>query len=534
MRKFPIFDAALIILILIFSWWLMGKSFGYDTGSSQFRVARHEVGDFGLHLSLIRSFAWGNNSPPQLPFFAGEPLVYHHGFDWIIGQLVRRGIRIDYALNGPSAVAMTILLYGLYRLTTLLSKGSNIAGILSVVLFILSGNLSFVEILKQVPKDLSFFAYLWRFPDYIHKGPFDGSLITIYTTLSPYLNQRHLIVGTAIGVILIWLIVGWLRSNKEVSVVRWILVGFLLGIAARIHVLVAGATAVLLVALLLGKHNKAIVIIAGTALLTASFQLLPIISIKSAGRLTWNPGYLAPRPFSLASWVSFWIYNLGILIILIPLAYRQTNELGRRLLMGAGALFIIANLVQLSFRIEHNHSLINYAEVITIPFVVTLLVRWWTKRSFGWKLVVIIAFLLATISGLFNLMVVKNDYQTMIDDAPKNTFLSWVQQQTDPGSIFISTHALYDPVTLAGRKNYLGQEYYVTVMGYDYWGRRKQIDSWLTNVSQETIAEMKAQDIDYVVIPKERTEFPYDADEEKLKALLPVVYRDESVTAYAL
>ena len=119
-------DIILILILLGFSWWLMAKSFGYETDQSQFRIARHEVGDFGLHLSLIRSFAWGNNTPVESPFFPGKPLMYHYAVDWLAGQLVRSGVRIDYALNGVSAVALTVLLYGLYRL----------GGILSIILFL--------------------------------------------------------------------------------------------------------------------------------------------------------------------------------------------------------------------------------------------------------------------------------------------------------------------------------------------------------------------------------------------------------------
>ncbi|MBI4066276.1 hypothetical protein HY411_01025, partial [Candidatus Gottesmanbacteria bacterium] len=116
MAKRLVGDSILVVILLLFSWWLMAKSFGYDTNASQFRVARHEVGDFGLHLSLVRSFAWGQNAPAQSPFFPGKPLVYHYAVDWLVGQLVRSGVRIDYALNGVSAIALTILLYGLYRL----------------------------------------------------------------------------------------------------------------------------------------------------------------------------------------------------------------------------------------------------------------------------------------------------------------------------------------------------------------------------------------------------------------------------------
>lgn len=514
----------------------MTKSFGYDTGASQFRIARHEVGDFGLHLSLIRSFVWGDNRLPESPFFSGKPLVYHYWVDWLSGQLIRLGMRVDYALNSVSAVALTILLYGLYRLTMLLFDGSRVAGLLSVVFFLLPSNLSFIDIFKHAPKDFSLFSYLWRFPDYIHQGPFDGSIITIYTTLSPYLNQRHLIAGMAVGVTTIWAVVGWLKREKPIPNTAWIIVGLILGAATRVHAVLAGATGIVLIVLLLGKRTRALLFFIGAAILTAAPHLVDTISMRSSTGVsqTWNPGYLAPRPLSMASWLSFWVYNLGILVFLIPPAYRLTNDLGRRLMVGAGALFVIANTVQISYRIEHSHSLINYATVITLPFIAYFLVILWHKRGVGWKLLTASTLFLVTASGVINLMVVKNDYQLMVDDAPKNRFIQWIQTQTDPSSIFIAQPALYDAVTLAGRKNYLGHEYYVSIMGYDYWGRRKQIDAWSNNLDEHVVTDMKKQHISYLAIPKAGKDFPYAIDGKKAEALLRVVYQDDFMTVYAL
>ncbi|MDP1721711.1 MAG: hypothetical protein Q8L37_00725 [Candidatus Gottesmanbacteria bacterium] len=536
MVKRVIGDAILIVVLLLFSWWLMAKSFGYDAGTSQFRIARHEVGDFGLHISLIRSFASGQNRGPESPFFPGRPLVYHYAVDWLAGLLVRIGIRIDFALNGISALALTILLYGLYRLAILFSNGKKVVGLLSIVLFVLPGNLSFIDILREAPKNFSFFSYFWRFPDYIHKGPFDGSVITIYSTLAPYLNQRHLIAGMAIAVWVIWMIVGWSDGNKRIPDSRWIIVGLLLGAATRVHVVVAASTGIMVMALLLGKRNKALILLVGTAFLVAIPHLIQIISMRSATSLgqLWNPGYLAPQPLSWASWIMFWIYNLGIFVILIPCAYRLTSEAGRRLLIGAGLLFLIANTVQISYRIEHNHSLINFATALSLPFIAHLIVSWWQKRGIAWRILTVSTVFLSITSGLFNLMVVKNDYQLIIDDAPKNRFMQWITTKTDSGSVFIAEPALYDPVVLTGRKNYLGHEYYVSVMGYDYWSRRKQIDTWLTSFNQNTIAEMKKHSIRYVVIPKERKDFQYTLDNDTMDTLARVVYRDESVSVYEL
>lgn len=536
MGKRFIGEIALIVFLLFFSWWLMTKSFGYDGSTSQFRIARHEVGDFGLHIGLMRSFVQGENLSPESPFFSGKPLVYHYAVDWLAGQFVRLGLRIDYAVNGISAAALTILLYGLFQLTVLSTKGSKAAGMLSVLLFILPGNLSFVEIFKRAPRDFSFFSYFWRFPDYIHQGPFDGSMITIYSTLSPYLNQRHLIAGMAIAMTVIWITVRWLGSGTPLKDSGWILLGVVIGASTRVHIVVAAATAITVVILLLGRRNRSMLLFGCSAVLAALPHLIELFSVRlgTGASQFWNPGYLTPRPFSLTSWSMFWIYNLGIFVALIPLCFRSADTIGRRLILSAGVLFIVANAVQVSARIEHNHSFINIAIVLILPCVARLLVSWWARRGFRWKSVAVIAFVISTASGLVNLIVVKNDFQFNVDDVARNPFMQWVNTKTDTSSIFISKHALYDPIALAGRKNYLGLEYYVSVMGYDYWGRRKQIDMWLGNFNLTSIAEMKKQDIDYIALPSDRKDFPYVVEESEIQQILPVVYRDETITVYEL
>ncbi len=513
----------------------MTKSFGYDTGASQFRIARHEVGDFGLHLSLIRSFAWGENAPVQSPFYPGHRLTYHYFVDWLTGQLVRLGIRIDYAYNGISALTFTILLYGLYRLTIFLPKGNRIAGIVSIALFILPSNLSFIEMLKGASKDVSFFSYLWRFPDYIHKGPFDGSTITIYTTLAPYLNQRHLITGMAIGIMVIFFVIQLLNKKTFISISKWLFIGVVVGLSTRIHVLIAGATAVLVVILLIGKNKKAALYFIASTILSALPHIVQIFSMRSevGAFQLWNPGYLSPRPLSISSFVHFWIYNLGILILLIPLIYRLTSGMNHRLIVGAGVLFMVVNTLQLSYRIEHNHSLLNYATAILLPFISIILVMWWHKKKIVWKFIAGGIFLLLTISGVFNLMVVKNDYQLMVDDAPKNQFMDWIYKETDPKSTFIAQPALYDPVTLAGRKNYLGHDYYVSVMGYDFGARKKELTVWLANPSKY-VRDMKKAAINYIAIPKVKNDYPYAIDEQAIITLWPIVYQDKTVMVFKL
>lgn len=518
-------DGILICLLLIFSWWLMVKSFGYDTGTSQFRIARHEVGDFGLHVSLIRSFAWGINPVPESPFFPGKPLVYHYVVDWAVGQLVRVGLRIDYALNGVSAIALTILLYGLYRM----------AGIPAIILFLLPSNLSFIEIFNRAPKGVSFFSYLWHFPDYLHKGPFDGSIITIYTTLAPYLNQRHLIVGSAIAIAVIWMILKWVNERKRIPSLTWLFVGVGIGVLTRVHIMIAGATAIVVAMLLFGKRSKVLLLVIGAAFLVSLPHIREIVSLRSdaAIGLAWNPGYLSPKPLSLLSWLSFWIQNAGVFLLLIPIAYRQASWSGRRVMLAAGLLFAVANTVQVSYRMGHNHSLINFATTITIPFVAHLFVSWWRRPSLLWRCAAITAFFLWTASGVANLMVIKNDYQLMVDDAPKNRLMEWIRTGTPAGSVVMSEPELYDPVTLSGRKNYLGHEYYVSVMGYDYEGRRQEVERWFSSSAEQAVTLMREAGIRYLVMPKHADGY-FLADPERFGAFVPTAYEDEDVVVYVI
>src|SRR3989344_5018270 len=106
MWRRKIINIIFLVLFFVFSMWLMNKSFGYERG--EFRIARHQVGDFGLHLALTRSFSWGNNWPAQSPFYPGEPLPYHYGVDLAVGLLERAELRIDYALNGVSVIFFTL------------------------------------------------------------------------------------------------------------------------------------------------------------------------------------------------------------------------------------------------------------------------------------------------------------------------------------------------------------------------------------------------------------------------------------------
>lgn len=490
----------LFIIFLAFSWWLMGKSFGIDPKSVMW-VARHQVGDFGLHLSLIRSFSWGNNFPPESPFFPGRSLPYHYGFDFLVGMLERAGIRIDYALNGVSVLLFTFLLYLLWKIPQQLFGKNMLLGIISVLLFVFHGGLTFVDFLTKVPLNASILKTLWHSPDYLNAGPFDGSLISIFFTLNVYLNQRHLIAGMVISLSIISILLSYLLQKKEISAPLLVILGVLLGISSRIHTLMFAST-VLVIALLflLFRRHRFFLPFFVPALAIFSFHAMDIVrqQITSISHGFFDPGFLSPRPFSVLGFMWYWWVNMFITLILIPYGYLKTGKSQRYVFFAFASLFVIANMFRLSFRIDHNHSLLNLFFAVANMYTAFALGESFKKGIMG-KIAVVGCLILLTASGVIDLMVIKNDFRYPIADSYRAPLIAWIRTHTPPNAIFLAPAELLDPVTLAGRKNYLGNSYFLTVMGYPVIERQVFVQQMFASPDP---AKMNALRITHMLVPK--------------------------------
>lgn len=514
----------------------MYKSFGYDEKKHEFRIARHQIGDFGLHLSLIRSFSWGNNFPVESPFFPGKPLPYHYYFDLLVGLLERVGLRIDIAFNGVSIALFTVLLFLIYKLPQLIFRKSKLLGVLSVVLFVLHSNFTFIDFLKEKGLSFSVFRDLWLLPDYLNKGPFDGSLISIFFTLNVYLNQRHLIAALVISLTLIYLLLSRLMKAQKISRKTLILLGLVLGTLSRVHMLTFFSTVVVLFLLfILFKRSRFLLFLFLPTMAVFAFHLKDIVG-QNINHALFNPGFLSERPISFVNFIYFWFMNLGVAFILIPLGFFSSGKKQKIIFLSVFSLFAVGNIVQLSFIIDHNHSLFNFflifANFYIAYFLLMILKRY--KNAIG-KVVFISLFLLLTMSGAIDLMAVKNDFQFRLSDAPSNKFMQWIKANTEKSDIFLARQEILDPVTLSGRKNYLGHTYYLSVMGYNYQERSNRAKLYFEAASQDTLTMMRKDDINYIVVPqKPVTDFTYQINKVFLDRSLKKAYKDENVIVYQL
>lgn len=508
----------------------MCKSFGYNASTHEFRIARHQVGDFGLHISLIRSFSWGDNFPIESPFYPGKALAYHYYFDLTSGFLEKMGLPIDIAFNGLSIICFTVLLWLIYKLPQLLFKNGRMIGVLSVLLFIFPSSLTFLDFFKDKQFDSSIAKQLWYMPDYINKGPFDGSIISIFFTMNVFLNQRHLIAALAIGLGLLYMVLQRILTSRNISIPFVAAIGILLGLSSRFHTIIFLSTFLIMVLLFIFfKKIKLIAPFVVPSILLFSPHLFDIVRQQPHDFI--YLGFLSPRPLTIDSFLLFWFMNLGVSLSLIPLGFLWSNTMQKKVFLSFFPLFVIGNVMQLSFYIKHNHSLFNYFIILANFYIAFAVSKLWRKNMWG-KVLAIVFFFLLTMSGFINLFAVKNDFQLTVKDSPGNAFMSWIKENTGKKDIFVGKKEILDPITFSGRKNYLG---YVYDMGYDTTDREKIVKKIFEARKKEVLDTARKEGIDYVVIPRKKTiDFDYVIDWDFFRKTLKVVYEDEQIAAFQL
>ena len=120
-----------------------------DTGVS---AGGSNWSDLGVHLSIAQSLNAGN-FPPQVPYFAGAPLVYHWFADFHAAIAAKAaGMFAIPAFVTSSAIlagALALLVHGLAR-RLLRGRGARRAAVLATVLVVFGGGLAWMRLVGDV------------------------------------------------------------------------------------------------------------------------------------------------------------------------------------------------------------------------------------------------------------------------------------------------------------------------------------------------------------------------------------------------
>jgi hypothetical protein len=537
--------------------WRVFQGAMIDVPEGIFTGVLNNFGDLPFHLSVISSFAYGNNFPPEDPTYAGVRFTYPFLTDFVSAIFVRCGADLRQSMFIENFV-VALAFVGLLHRWALEMLRDKLAAVITPILVLLSGGFGWVLLWKQATdknKD-SWLGILQNLPPSFTVIPETtwrwGNAVS--TLLIP---QRGFLLGLPLAVIVFtqWWLSGEVESKKEKgerddqskksghkktsqkkskdnsppqvahgrssafpssffhspSVRRMIAAGVVAGLLPLVHahsfvvVMVVGAC----LAVLQQRWRDWI-----TFFFVASFIALP--------QLWWSTHHSAVDAGKFFDWqfgwdhgqenaVWFWFKNTGLFIPLTVAAilWRKKKEplVSRRLLiffLPFTLCFIIPNVLKLAPWIWDNIKVLFYWWLASAPLVALLLARLWRQGGLK-RAIALTLFVCVTLAGALDVSaIVLRSSRYEVFNAEGIKFAELIKQKTAPRAMVIHAPVHNHPVFLTGRRSLMGYPGHVWTHGLEFAPRESEIRRVYAG-APDAAAILRKYGVDYVVVsPLER------------------------------
>jgi hypothetical protein len=432
--------------------------------------------DLGVHLSIAETLNAGANFPPEVPYFAGVPLVYHWFADFHAAILAEAAELFSIpAMIVQSTVLTGALALGVFSLGRRLARGrgARFIGALAAGLVVFGGGLGYTLFIRDVAAGVA--------PplDLIARNSYDNQWLTGW----PYfripsvmgtglLAHRATTAGLPILIGAVLLLVAALPTARQRATGwrdrPWILAaaGLLGALLAPFHFfyfpvfpllalawVVAGrridADAPRNAAALLIPYALALPFVIGPALAAGSSGALRFVGVWPSAPVTDGP----------AGVVFFYLTNLGIPFAL-ALAALLTRGVPKPAFLGAWliGLFLVPNLVQLSV-IDFDMNKYFQAMWIAVAILAAWLIHRWPVPA------IVVVFLLSVPSPLLVAGWTATSKLQVLSHG-ELAAAEWVRSETPPGAVFATDGWVNSLTDSAGRKRLTTFGPYVANLGY--------------------------------------------------------------------
>lgn len=542
-----VFACCICLIWVAFAWWLMGSTF-FRLGS-QIHAGYSVFSDFAPHTALVSSFSRGRNWPTGYPHFPNDGIAYHFMFFFLCGNLNFLGMPLDWAINLPSMLALVTFCLLLGFLAVRLT-GRTATFLLAPLMLFLRSSAAFFTNLYDLVKTTGIQPRAWSaiLDGLWNRAAFIGSTPRDEWGLwgvNVYANQRHLLSGLTLLLVVLLLLLPDLQAGAGVSIrKRWLRPEFWLipdpadrrrfYLAAAICALMpywhgSALISLLLVLLpiaILAVNRLGFLLVAASAFLSALLQ-----SWLFSGQATRvvQPslyfGFIAPDR-SPAGALAYLLLVTGISLPLLAIAFWLTGRRRKILIISFMLPLVFAFTVSLTPDVTVNHKFIMTALALANVYLADLLVRLWTgsrrpriqqppgavtdksetaaglprRRSRG--LAIVLAFLLMA-TGLHECRIVRNINQNSVSIDLNSPLVLWVRANTRPDDIFVSAPYHYNAFFLSGRAIWFGHSYYAWSAGHDTAQRFALLRQLLAgeNGDLNAVRELiRAEALDYLII----------------------------------
>lgn len=461
--------------------------------------------DLGVHLSIVQSLNAGN-FPPDVPYFAGEPLTYHWFSDFhaaiLAGSADVFGVPAMVAQSAVLAVALALLAHALAR-QLLRGAHARRAAAVATILVVFGGGFGWIRLVGDLVLGRGDLVSL------VSNYSYDNQWFDTLGQVSwPYFNipsvmgtgllaHRATAAGLPIFVAGVLLLVAGLppRWRRGAGVPdRWplILLAGLLGAllapfhffyfpaflaVAGIYVLAAGRLAERAT-----LRNAALFL--GPYVLAVPFALSALQQSSGSGALKLVAGWeTAPFEDGPAAVAFFYATNLGVPFLLALVALALPGTRWRWFLAGwIGVLFIAPNIVQVSVVAFDMNKLFQ-----AMWIAVAILAAWLVRR---WPTIAVAALLLVSVPSPLLVAAWTATSDEQVIDRSGLAAAAWVAANTPQRSVFVTDGWLNSFVDVAGRLRVSTYGPYVANLGYSPEARDEQVRRIYCDGSVEVAADV--------------------------------------------
>jgi len=530
----------MVILVLwkVFDRAMIEDSEGISTG------LLNNFGDLPFHLSVVTSFAFGNNFPPDDPTYAGVRFTYPFITDFVSAIFVKCGASLSASLFIEN-ILLGVAFVGLLHRWALVMLRDRLAAVLTPLLVLLNGGFGFVllfygkddsekslaKLLTDLPPSFTVIPETtWRW----------GNAIS--TLLVP---QRGFLMGLPLVVIALtqW----WLATEKPgvdepppESVGRdrkstksrkrkteaKIEVEAETGIPVSVRRMIAAGVAAGLLPLV-HAHSFIVVMAMGGCLALLQIRwrewlvFFVTASLIALPQLLWSTSHSAVHASSFfgleIGWdhgtdnpVWFWFKNTGLFIPLIVLAIlmRGKNPVVRKrvLIFYLPFLlcFIVPNFLKMAPWIWDNIKVLFYWWLASAPLVAILLSRLWREGLFQ-RVIAVALLICVTLAGALDVTgIIFRSIKYSIFDATSVQCAEFVKQKTPERALIVHAPVHNTPVFLTGRRSLMGYPGHIWTHGLEFVQRESEIKR-IFGGAPDAPSLISNYKVDYVVVgPQER------------------------------
>jgi len=525
---FLFYAVAAIVLLKVFSRAVIEDNTGLSTG------LLNNFGDLPFHLSVITSFVFGNNFPPEDPTYAGVRFTYPFISDFVSAIFVRCGADLRESMFIENYL-LGLSFIGLVHRWALVMLRDKLAALITPLIVLLNGGMGWTLLFdKAGTNDRGLFGVLTDLPPSFTVIPETtwrwGNAIS--ALLIP---QRGFLMGLPLAVIAFtqwWLTIDKQRPTANVaqgkktraSERQKIETSTRFPLNTR-RMIGAGVAAGLLPLV----HAHSFVVVMGMAACLALihirwrewFAFFAVASVIAIPQLLWSTLHSSVDAGSFFAWevgwdhgkenpIWFWFKNTGIFIPLIFAAILHKGEgylVRRRVLLfylPFTLCFIIPNVVKLAPWIWDNIKVLYYWWLASAPIVALLLVRLWRQGPIR-KVIALLLFVCVTLAGALDVAgIAVRSTKYSVFDAAGLRFAELVKAKTAPRALIMHAPVHNTPVFLTGRRSLMGYPGHIWTHGLQFVQREGEIKRiYLGSPDAEQL--IRNYGIDYVVIgPQEK------------------------------